>query len=358
MFLIRLFVNSRFLAGLIITFAVVLSFGQAPKLTSEQGPKESQSKAGGKKGATPEQKPKVSPKDTPDLPKTPEQPKKLEIIRIDSLDENAKSITGTICATMTSDDQPICNGDSKFFSVDKKLWTQLHKRKKLDLIRIDPAQVPLTSTDPVGISVSSEARWWTLTTCLLIFFLVAVLATRGHPLKFILGEDGRYSNSKLQMALWFWIVMSVYLAVIYLRVTAAGWEFFGHVNIPANLLLLSGMSALTFAGAKGITTAKVNEARAAPVALNPKDPAGVTPHFWTDLLQNDKGFFDFGDSQMLVVTLLAVGMYLVLIFNFLGVIMANSPVKLPDLDTTILATFGLGQGAYLAKKAVGNAGTS
>jgi len=30
---------------------------------------------------------------------------------------------------------------------------------------------------------------------------------------------------------------------------------------------------------------------------------------------------------------------------------------LPDVDTTILATFGLGQGAYLTKKAVGEVGT-
>jgi hypothetical protein len=28
------------------------------------------------------------------------------------------------------------------------------------------------------------------------------------------------------------------------------------------------------------------------------------------------------------------------------------------VDTTILATFGLGQGAYLAKKAAGNVGSS
>ena len=31
---------------------------------------------------------------------------------------------------------------------------------------------------------------------------------------------------------------------------------------------------------------------------------------------------------------------------------------MPDVDTTILATFGLGQGAYLTKKAVGAVGTS
>ncbi len=33
-------------------------------------------------------------------------------------------------------------------------------------------------------------------------------------------------------------------------------------------------------------------------------------------------------------------------------------VSLPDIDTTVLAAFGLGQGAYLTKKAFGNAADS
>jgi hypothetical protein len=117
------------------------------------------------------------------------------------------------------------------------------------------------------------------------------------------------------------------------------------------------MSALTFGGAKGITTAKANAAVAAGHA-NPKDPAGVHANFWTDLVQNDAGVFDIGDFQMLMVTFLAVGMYFALIFHFLGEIAATASVRLPDVDTTILASFGLGQGAYLTKKAAGNAGES
>jgi len=75
-------------------------------------------------------------------------------------------------------------------------------------------------------------------------------------------------------------------------------------------------------------------------------------------VQNDVGGFDFGDFQMIVVTLVAVGMYLMLIFHFLGSIEFLRTTSLPDVDTTILAGFGLDQGAYLAKKAGGNVGTS
>jgi len=61
---------------------------------------------------------------------------------------------------------------------------------------------------------------------------------------------------------------------------------------------------------------------------------------------------------MLIVTLVAVGMYLVLTFHFLGFIANIKSISLPDVDTTILASFGLGQGAYLTKKAAGDLGNS
>ena len=84
----------------------------------------------------------------------------------------------------------------------------------------------------------------------------------------------------------------------------------------------------------------------------------VEANLWKDFVKNDKDQFDLGDCQMLVVTLLAVGMYLALVFHFLGTIEARAGVDLPNVDSTILASFGLGQGAYLAKKAAGNAATS
>jgi len=61
---------------------------------------------------------------------------------------------------------------------------------------------------------------------------------------------------------------------------------------------------------------------------------------------------------MLVVTLLAVAMYVVATFGFLALMDKLATVKLPDVDTTILSAFGLGQGAYLTKKVAGNPGTS
>src|SRR5271157_4752919 len=73
---------------------------------------------------------------------------------------------------------------------------------------------------------------------------LAAIVTKGAPLKFIVGQDNRYSNSKFQVALWFWIVISSYIATVVFRVWCAGWDFFGAVSIPQNLLVLSGLSAL------------------------------------------------------------------------------------------------------------------
>jgi len=223
--------------------------------------------------------------------------------------------------------------------------------------------------------ISATCRILVLLACALLILglaaAAAALARAGSPLKFIVGMDHRYSNSKTQVALWFWVVTSTYLATVVFRVWYAGWDFFGAVSIPQNLLVISGLSAITFGGAKAITTAKA-DAAAHPV--NPPgtavprvaiaDPKNVNvrndgdERFFQDLLQNDLGNVDFGDFQMLMVTLVAVVMYLTLIFHFLGSIEFLKTATLPDVDTTILAGFGLGHGAYLAKKAGGSVGTS
>ena len=125
----------------------------------------------------------------------------------------------------------------------------------------------------------------------------------------------------------------------------------GGVNIPQNLLLLSGMSALTFTAAKGITVSKIQNARAAGVA-NSK-PSATAARFWADLTSNDNNEFDLGDFQMLIMTFLAVGTFLALIFHFLGSLEARTVVYLPDVDTTILALFRIGHGAHFDQEGGG-----
>jgi hypothetical protein len=291
------------------------------------------------------------------VPKDTTAMRKMENVRIDDIDKNYASITITDCPPRTPGGPSLCNGDVMTLAVGDALRPELKAFQKRDHLKIDTDGKSVLSIGVRSVAVGSDLRSLVLGITLAVCFLLTTLLTWGHPLKLIIGQDGRYSNSKFQMAVWFWVLISTYLAVVYLRVSRTGWEFFGAVNIPQNLLLLSGMSALTFGGAKGITTTKANAAIAAGHA-NPKDSAGVHPNFWTDLVQNDLGVFDIGDFQMLMVTLLAVAMYFTLVFTFLGEIAAKASLDLPNVDTTILASFGLGQGAYLTKKAVGNPGQS
>ena len=300
----------------------------------------------------------------------------LENARIDSISSSYDAMSVRDCVGQSDPQKIVCNGT--FFQLkvsDLALRARLKDFHVGDHVKVNFDKNELQDIRGFwSVDVSAGYRILIMIVSALVLLGFATAITKGKPLKLIVGEDNRYSNSKLQVALWFWVLMSSYLAIVVFRLAEAGWEFFGRVSIPQNLLLVSGLSALTFGGAKAITTAKANAAAgaAAAAAAGPVPPAVAavvaagqkttklagTQSLLHDLLQNDSGQFDFGDFQMLVVTLIAVGMYVTLFFNFLGSIPFQSTASLPDLDTTILASFGLGQGAYLTKKAAGNPGTS
>jgi hypothetical protein len=191
--------------------------------------------------------------------------------------------------------------------------------------------------------------WWQpVVSMLAVVIVFAIVTSRiaGDWKKPFLGDDGRYSNSRVQMTLWFGLVVITYLSAFALRWLHLG--FLGSIGIPANLLALTGLSGLTFAGAKAITTQKVATAAAitgAPTKTN------ASPSFPGDLVNDDNNHFDFGDYQMIIITLIAVLTYLTISYHFLANLEARAAIQLPDVDGAILALFGVGQGAYLTKKA-------
>lgn len=252
----------------------------------------------------------------------------------------------------------------------------------------DPATAATTAPTTAAVThTSNTTAYLTKTTRVLVLggaavltFLLYFFVSGLHPLQLIVGEDNRYSNSKFQVALWFFVLITTYVATFALRAKAG---VIGQISIPQNLLLLSGMSAFTYAAAKGITTSKVNDAKAQGIA-DPKNtaaspsllknlthddgsapivvaPAGIAPGAPMALLNRGKQpSLDLGDTQMVIVTLLAVAAYLYTTLHFMGnsTHLYDATVKLPDVDSTILSIFGIGQGAYITKKAVGNVGQS
>src|ERR1700685_1019615 len=271
---------------------------------------------------------------------------------IRDIDANKRRVSIQIC-------DPSCAGDVKAFSANDVFGPLLKSFNQGSRASLGLDGTGLVSTMSIlELPVAPGTEGAVLAAAFVGCFLVAVLITRGHPLLLILGEDNRYSNSKTQLALWFLVLIATYIATVWLRAVEAGWDFLGGVQIPENLALISGISVLTYGGAKAVTTSKVNAALAAGEP-NPK-PTIAPAHasLARDLVKNDTPQFDLGDFQMLIVTFVAVAMYLAGVLYFLSSIAMSKSVHLPDVDTTILATFGLGQGAYLTKKAAGNPGTS
>jgi hypothetical protein len=251
-----------------------------------------------------------------------------------------------------------------------------------------------------------------------VALLAAFYATYGRPLRFLIGADGRYSNSQCQLALWFGMAMTMYIAMVVLRIHYLGADFIDGVALTTNVMTLTGLSAFTFGAAKAVTAQKVDSASntaAAPVAEaavnaarsngvtddailkslkdaiikggsdkaaaiteqiltdakvaapaikdtvgavraaqqlhNPKPPQADGPSLRKDLFQNNLGQVDLGDFQMILIALAAAVVWGVSCYLAMESLPYQIHVSLPDVDSSLLAGFGIGQGAYLVKKA-------
>ena len=227
------------------------------------------------------------------------------------------------------------------------------------LVEVDDVVAPTTVTKIERVSrwVGKGPRLETFAAAAILLLAVVAGMTRLQPQTLLIGKDGRYSNSQVQLALWFGAVAVVYASAVWVRWQWLGADFIGGVGLTANVIALTGLSAVSFGGAKMITVQKVaNAAQAAasspPVTTSPPPTkTQAKPNLLTDLFQNDQGDADLGDVQMILITVAAVGIFVAASFHFLGKLALQTPVTLPDVDTSLLAGFGIGQGAYLLKKA-------
>jgi hypothetical protein len=228
-----------------------------------------------------------------------------------------------------------------------------------DKVRLPDAATGSVSATDVAIATEPVRIGELILTVAIAVFLVwlyVLLVTKRRTRDFILGADNRYSNSKVQMTAWFGVVAVAYITVLLLRAWKGGSDFFGGVDIPTNLLTLTGLTAITGAGAKLTTSLK----DAAAKQFNANLPAGApekkpektqgSPNLRTDLTSNDNNQRDIGDVQMLLVTGLAVVVFVVAMFNDLKEIKLAAQVSLPDVGVGLTGVFGGGLGAYLLKK--------
>lgn len=280
--------------------------------------------------------------------------------------------TGTVTSVDTAHHQMSITTEQTFTVVGDGAADKLGTLVKGDTVRFDATDKKETQAGSIQkkndiVNVSWLVRVVAGLVVILLVMLIAHLIAKWGSGKtvsaYFVGIDGRVSNSQTQLALWGATVFVVYLTTVALRIYY-GYDHFpdtiGGVGIPTNLLALSGLSALTFGGARAVTVSKNNAAKAANAAgpavrLAEKEPSKV-PADVRDLFRNDANGVDLGDTQMILITAIAIVIYAFKTFSFLGHIELSPAVMLPDVDTTLLAGFGVGQGAYLAKKAASDLG--
>jgi hypothetical protein len=241
-----------------------------------------------------------------------------------------------------------------------------HYFEEGDLVTVT-GEPPAAGAD-VSIRAAPISVWPRIITILISALVLLVLATivsTWRPYLFLVGADNRVSNSKCQAVLWFGAGMTVYLATLILRLVESDWQLAGGIAMPANVLALTGLSGLTYAGAKMIAVTKNNgnppvaapADNTQPVAAGTQKQKATKPNWLSDLFTNDQGELDFGDFQMILIVWLSVVIYMVSAYIALGNLPLQEHASLPDVDGSLLAAFGVGQGTYLAKKAALPVGT-
>jgi len=222
---------------------------------------------------------------------------------------------------------------------------------------VDNAAKPkvITAVTSLARPVTVTAAFWAMVGSAVLVIGVSLLFLGGkNPL---IGLDGRYSNSQTQLGLWFVAVATVYVAASFMRGIELGGDFIGGVGLTAHVIAVTGLSAFTFGAAKVVASQKADGQLpvASAQAASPAKVIADKPRL-RDLVNDDEANADLGDLQMILITLAAVIIFICQSFWWLTALQIAQQVTLPDVDTTLLATFGIGQGAYLFKKAATPAG--
>jgi hypothetical protein len=178
--------------------------------------------------------------------------------------------------------------------------------------------------------------------------------------KLAVGLDGRWSNSKLQATAWLVLVVTAYSGTVLLRCLAhMPYDAVLHVTIQDNLLKLAGISLAAVGGAKIVTGAKAAAATAAQPLPDPRNakapnqPGFAAANGYKDLFNNDKGEHSPADTQMIIVSGLAMVWFLVQLLQFWWDMPLYGQGSLPNPEDIVTLALGASLGGYLMKK-IGN----
>lgn len=184
---------------------------------------------------------------------------------------------------------------------------------------------------------------------LILFWIFSYVVTRGKIAPWALAMSdstvggqvqGVLSVSKFQALVWTLVTLFAYASAFGSRLLdARPGTPLELPDIPINLLVLMGLTVATAAGSKGVTISYKSK------GLLPERSGGLT--------DNPDGEPDLVKTQMLVWTIIAAGIYLLSVANYIAQKTYMGQVfMLPDVDGTLLVLMGASQGAYIGNKLV------
>ena len=198
---------------------------------------------------------------------------------------------------------------------------------------------------------------------LTVLLVIVRIATGKHPWALVIGEDGRPSTSKFQIIIWTAAVVFAFLAIFQIRFSSGYRQVLP--DVPTNLLIAMGISVATAVSAKSIAVGAQSKADAATtIAANAGTPLAPPPASQSGIFAGDTGTPDFGKVQVVLWTLIAVGVFLSEVFALINC--HTCPVfdpkvgekactlGLPDIGQTLMILMGLGHATYIGKKIAEN----
>jgi len=165
------------------------------------------------------------------------------------------------------------------------------------------------------------------------------------------GYDGQASTSKFQFFLWTIVIFIAYVSILAGKVANCASAGFNDIPaIPRNVLTALGLSIVTAATAKGITSSYIASGKMS------KSGGGIKNGL-AGILQDDTGAPDLSKIQLVGWTVISIVIYAAAVYYkvlYIGLSAAKDlgSFGLPDIDPSLMVLMGLGQGAYLGKKLV------
>jgi hypothetical protein len=201
-------------------------------------------------------------------------------------------------------------------------------------------------TLPKELEVEVGSKRWILFLLLIPLLFIGFLCviyrwgSKEKPISMIWeGYDGATSTSKLQFFLWTMVVLYAYIIIVIDAYYNHNIVSIG-LTVPQNLILAMGLSATTMLAAKGISS---NYADTNKIDKSDTSKGG--------LFFDDDGYPDLAKIQLMAWTFVGIGIFLLKTLNDV-VGSTGAFAQLPDIDGTLLALMGIGQGSYVGKKII------